>query len=309
MAVPCLPIDIANVMHAIALQSLAAPIAHAERPAGAEVIAWAVPVVAGLALIVGYLLGVRRYSRRFGRRWRTTRTVWFTVGAVMLAVGVSPAIDGVAAADPRWHMIQHLLVGMYAPIGLVFGAPVTLLLGTVDSRRATAVTRMLRTPLVHVVGHPATAGLIATAGLYAFYLTPLYAVAQDQTAVHLGLHVHFLFAGYLFTWSIAGPDPAPRRPGLGVRVAVLVAAWGAHAFLAKLLYAHADALPPGSGHEPEQARQAAELMYYGGDIAELVIAAALFTAWLRHRPRVRTVRHGRQRPSPAFSTASTSRDS
>lgn len=280
--------------HVISLQSLAASSAHVEHPAGAGMIAWAVPVVAGLTLIVGYLLGVRRYSLRFGRRWRPERTVWFTVGAIMLAVGVSPAIDGAATADPRWHMIQHLLVGMYAPIGLVFGAPVTLLLGTVDSRRATAATRWLRTPLVHVLSHPATAGLITTAGLYAFYLTPLYAVAQDHTAVHLGVHAHFLLAGYLFTWSIAGPDAAPRRPGVRVRVTVLVAVWGAHAFLAKLLYAHADELPPRSGHGLEHTRQAAELMYYGGDVAELVIAAALFAAWLRRRPSARAVRHRQQ---------------
>jgi putative membrane protein len=66
--------------------------------------------------------------------------------------------------------------------------------------------------------------------------------------VHHPLHVHFLLAGYLFfAWAVAGPDPAPR-PGMGLRIAVVVAAGGAHSLLAKLLYSRAPALPSGGGH-------------------------------------------------------------
>jgi putative membrane protein len=161
-------------------------------------------------------------------------------------------------------------------------------LATLPARRAAVVTALLRRRTMHVLTHPITAGLITTAGLYVLYLTPLYAASGHNTAVHHGIHVHFLFAGSLFTWSVAGPDPAPRRPGLRIRIAVLITAAGAHAFLAKLLYAHAEVLPPGAEHHPDHVRQAAELVYYGGDVAELVIAAALFSTWLRHRARARS---------------------
>ncbi|MBB4911490.1 cytochrome c oxidase assembly protein [Actinophytocola algeriensis] len=82
----------------------------------------------------------------------------------------------------------------------------------------------------------------------------------------------------MFTWSIAGPDSAPRRPGMPTRVVALVLAVAAHSVLAKVLYARAPEGPDG-----EAVREAAQLMYYGGDLAELALAAALFAIWYRRR--------------------------
>jgi putative membrane protein len=117
------------------------------------------------------------------------------------------------------------------------------------------------------------------------YLTPLYAASVQHGLLHHAVHVHFLAAGYLFAWSIAGPDPAPRRPGTGVRTAVLVVAAGAHSYLGKLLYAGAGELPPGAGHGTAEMEAAAQWMYYGGDLAELLLATALFAAWYRRAGR------------------------
>lgn len=73
---------------------------------------------------------------------------------------------------------------------------------------------MLRSPAVHLLGHPAVAAVLSVGGLYVALLVPLPA--------HPVLDLHYLAAGYLFVWSVAGPDPAPRRPGLKVRMVVLV---------------------------------------------------------------------------------------
>src|SRR5690606_5215246 len=101
---------------------------------------------------------------------------------------------------------------------------------------------------------------------------------------HQLIHLHYLLAGCLYAWVVAGPDPAPRRPGLAGRVALLVAASAAHACLAKLLYAGADRLPPGlADRDPAAWQAAAELMYYGGTGADLLLATALFAAWYRRR--------------------------
>jgi putative membrane protein len=182
-------------------------------------------------------------------------------------------------------MVQHLLLGMLGPLGLVTGAPVTLLLGASPRSAGRAVTRVLRSRVFHVVGHPVTAAALHVGGLFVLYLTPLYAVSAQQGAVHHLVHVHFLAAGYLFAWAVAGPDPAPRRPGLGVRVTVLVLAAGAHSYLGKLLYAGAGELPPGAGHSAAETEAAAQLMYYGGDVVELLLATALFWGWYRRAGR------------------------
>jgi putative membrane protein len=129
------------------------------------------------------------------------------------------------------------------------------------------------------------AAVIQVGGLFALYLTPLYAATLQSGPLHAAVSLHFFLAGCLFTWSVAGPDPAPRRPGVGVRVAVLVVAAAAHAFLAKLLYAHAAALPPGTAFPVARVEQAAGWMYYGGDLAELALAVLLFGDWYHRRVR------------------------
>jgi putative membrane protein len=178
-------------------------------------------------------------------------------------------------------MVQHLLIGMLAPLGLVLGAPVTLLLRSLPARHGRVIGRMLRSPPAHVLGHPVTALLLNFGGLAALYCTPLYAAAGTHPVLHDAVHVHFLLAGYLFAWVIAGPDPAPRRPSVKARLVILGVAVAGHAILSQLLYAGIlvqVAVPV------EQLHGGAVLMYYGGDIAELLLALALVTTWRPRRP-------------------------
>ena len=53
-----------------------------------------------------------------------------------------------------------ILLGMLGPLGLVMGAPVTLLLGSAPVTVGRAVTGLLRTRPVHVVSHPVTAAAL-----------------------------------------------------------------------------------------------------------------------------------------------------
>ncbi|MEH1098061.1 cytochrome c oxidase assembly protein [Micromonospora sp. CPCC 205561] len=239
------------------------------------------PLAAVAVLALGYLLAVSRD----GRGWRRRRTVAWLTGCAVLAVALGPVGGG--AGDPRAHMAQHLLLGMVAPLALALGAPVTLLLRVVPPPVGRRIGRFLRARPVHVLAHPVTAALLTTGGLALVLLTPLYAAAERDPVLHQALHLHYVAAGYLFAWSVAGPDPAPRRPGPAVRVGALLGAGAGHAVLAKYLYAHAATLPPGLPDRDVAAlRAAARLMYYGGDVGELLLAVALFVAWYRRgRPR------------------------
>jgi putative membrane protein len=258
-------------------------LAHVGHAAGGtEVLGWV--LVASIVLVpaLAYARAVR--SRHAGGRpWPAGRTACFVLGLALAAVALSPAMAAAAHDGPRGHMVQHLLLGMFAPLALVLAAPATLLLAALPPGGRRRVAAVLRSRALHVLAHPGTAAVLDVGGLYVLYLTPLYAVVAGNTVVHQLVGVHFLLAGYLFSWSIAGPDPAPRRPGLAVRVAVLIGAGTAHGHLAKLLYARAGELPPGSTAELDEVQAAAQLMYYGGDLAEVALAVALFAAWNRRR--------------------------
>ncbi|MEU8374856.1 cytochrome c oxidase assembly protein [Micromonospora sp. NPDC048894] len=223
----------------------------------------------------GYLAAALRQRDPGRAGWSHWRTASFGAGAALLAVALLlPAHDLVG------HMWQHLLVGMLAPLGLVLGAPGTLALRTVRPRAGRAALRLLRHPAVAVATHPVTGLLLTAGGLYLLHLTPLYRATLTHPGLHPLLLLHFLLSGYAFTWAIAGPDPGTHRPGVPVRLVVLGLSVAAHATLAQLMYAGlVDADAPA-----DQLRTAATLMYYVGDLAEILLALALLVTW-RPEPR------------------------
>ena len=235
---------------------------------------WSPIVVVIVVLALAYLAAAARAGTG-PHGWPRRRTAAWLLGCAVAVVALSPVLAG---HDPRTHMARHLLLGMVSPLGLVLAAPVTLLLRVTEPATGRRISRVLRARAVHVLSHPASAALLAVGGLYAVLLPPRAEVAGTHPVLHNVLLLHYLAAGYLFTWSIAGPDPAPRRPGTTTRVVVLVLAAAAHSVLSKVLYARA---PDGPGGEA--VRGAAQLMYYGGDLAELALAAVLFATWYRRR--------------------------
>ncbi|WP_111768544.1 cytochrome c oxidase assembly protein [Nakamurella deserti] len=215
------------------------------------------------------------------RGWSGWRTASFALGVVLVGVALQPGL--LPTDDFRGHMAQHLVIGMVAPLLLVLGAPVTLLLRSVTPRVGRFVGELLRSRPAHLIASPVTALVLNLGGLAAIYGTPLYAEMLRNGAVHTLVTVHVFLAGYLFAWVVAGPDPAPRRPSVPVRLVVLGIAVAGHAVLSQLLYAGVLDVPVPA----DQRRGAAELMYYGGDIAELLVAVALVSRW-RPRRRART---------------------
>jgi putative membrane protein len=131
---------------------------------------------------------------------------------------------------------------------------------------------VLRSRIARAVAHPVTALVLSTGGLVALYLTPLYARMLADPALHQAVTVHFVLSGCLFAWVVAGADPAPHRPTVPVRLLLLGVAIAVHATLSQLLYAGAYVQVPAAVAD----RQAgATLMYYGGDVAEVLLALAV----------------------------------
>src|SRR4051794_25015737 len=77
-------------------------------------------VVAVIAVAYTTLAVQRRHEPRSWSLWRTAS---FLLGAALLIFALVPALSPYPAGDFRGHMHQHLLLGMYAPLALVLGAP------------------------------------------------------------------------------------------------------------------------------------------------------------------------------------------
>ena len=239
-----------------------------------------IPAVWLTALVAAavYLAAVR--SSRHRGPWPLPRTgAWLTgvlIAAVATHLALSPAGSGFVG-----HMTGHLLLGMLAPLLLVLAAPGTLALRSLSVVPARRLSSVLRSGPVRVLTHPIPAALLNGGALWLLYGTPLYGAMHVNPLLLVAVHVHVFAAGYLFAFSITGPDPTPHRPSHAVRAAVLLAAIAAHSVLAKYLYAH-----PPLGVGAADAALGSQLMYYGGDAVELGLIVALGTSWYRStRPR------------------------
>ena len=214
-------------------------------------------------------------------RWSGWRTASFAAGVGLIVSSMLPPLASWANHDLRGHMLQHLFLGMFGPLGLVFGAPGSLLLRSVSARTARGIMNFLRIRPIRFLIHPVTAAFLDIGGMYLLYLTPFYALSMGDPVLFVLLHVHFVLSGYLFTWSVAGPDPAPHRPSGNLRLIVLFLATAAHAILGKLMYGYG--YPQGTQASLEEIQAAAQWMYYGGDLAEFLIIVGFFAAWFRQR--------------------------
>lgn len=244
----------------------------------AQLLGWAPLLLAGLAG-TAYAWGAALERERRG--WPARRTASFLAGTTLVVLALSPDVDAWADRDFAGHAAQHLLLAMLAPLLLVLGAPTTLLLRRLPHRAARRLGRLLHGPVGRVLAHPVPALVLSSGGLVVLYLTPLYELSTRHDLVHALVHVHLLAAGLLFTWAIAGHDPAAGRASVRARLVALGVAVAVHATLSQLL--HAGVLV--RVDEPAQEMRAAgSLMYFGGDLIELLLALALLATW-RPAPR------------------------
>lgn len=247
--------------------------------------------LAALAVVAGIYLLLATRRRREAKRWSQWRTASFTTGITLLAAALAGPVAALATTDFRGHMLQHLLIGMLAPLALVLGAPVTLLLRSLPPAQGRRIGAVLHSHALHLLANPWSALVLSVGGMVMLYCTPLYRATTASMPAHHLLHAHFLLAGYLFAWVIAGPDPAPRRPPVPLRLVVLGVAVAVHATLSQLMYAGliVDVPVPAP-----QLRGAAALMYYGGDIAELLLTLALVSTWRPVSRSASAVAHSRR---------------
>lgn len=230
-------------------------------------------------LLALYLLALARQRAR-ARPWSHWRTAAFLLGMGCVLGSLVPPLASHAHHDLSAHMLQHLLLGMLGPIGLVLGTPVTLALRTLPPRASRALVRLLHSAPIRFITHPIAALLLNIGGMAALYLTPLYALMAEHAVLHVLVHLHFVAAGTLFSWAILQLEPAgPRRLSAAARLVILFVAIATHATLAKTMYAHG--FPRGTAHALPEIQRAAQIMYYGGDLTELLLLIVLCATWPR----------------------------
>jgi putative membrane protein len=251
------------------------------------------PLLLVLVAAGAYGSGVLRLTRR-GDRWPVSSRWWFA-GALLAALvgaGYPPLAQPTTFGE---HAVGHLVVYLLAPTLLALSAPVTLWLRACRPGARRKTLRLLHSRPVRLLTLAPVVVVLDVSGMYAYYLTPLFAAAAQHPVLDLLVHVHMFLAGCLLSWFVLGRDPGPRRGGLPAQLSALLATAAAHDVMAKLMYARL--LPAGAG-TAAQLRTGAQLLYYGGDALELLTAAVVMAGWYRRGSRElgRIERRRRTRP-------------
>ena len=200
---------------------------------------WRFDWLLGTAAIAGavvYLIGVRRV-RRQGIHWPPGRTAAWLVGCAMVLVATSSGLARYAVAQFSLHMIEHMTLGMIAPILLVLGGPVTLALRALPAAGRDGVpglregiVSVMHSRFMRFITHPLVVFALFVTSFYSLYFTSLFEVMITSHVGHVWMGIHFLTVGYLYYWVIIGVDPAPRQLPPFVKLALLLGALPFHAF-------------------------------------------------------------------------------
>lgn len=210
------------------------------------------------------------------KRWPVHRYLFWYAGVIVAGAALVGPLADTAHSSFSAHMTGHLLLGMLAPLLLLHGKPLTLLMRGLPTNAARRLSRLLNSRFIAVASHPVSTAILNFGGLFILYRTDLFLLMHQSTWIYALVHIHVLLAGYVFTWSILYTDLTVHRHSFRLRAAVLIVALAAHKVLAKSLYA----MPP-AGVTTSDGEMGALIMYYGGDAVDMAIIILFCYSWYK----------------------------
>jgi putative copper resistance protein D len=195
---------------------------------------------------------------------------------------VTGTISGLAAYDDTnftIHTVQHILIGMLAPIFLALSAPVTLALQASGRRVQTTILKVVHSPVARLLSNPGVTWSLYGGSIFGLYFTHLYSYSLNHPLAHQLIHLHLLATGCLFFWPAIGIDPLPNRMNHGLRMLYLMLSLPVHTILGMALESQTTPIAPGISLSDLHA--GGGLMWVAGEATGVLCTLAVFVNWLR----------------------------
>ncbi len=154
-------------------------------------------LVAGGAVLYG--TGVARV-----RDWPWRRTLAWAAGLLVVLLATCSGISRYSMVLFSVLAVQHVLVGLVAPVLLLYGAPLRLALKAMRGEGGPLLAAAAASRGVRVLGDPLVASALLLLSLYVFYLSPLFGASLANHALHSLALVVFLGVGLAYFHGTAG---------------------------------------------------------------------------------------------------------
>ncbi|KIL43635.1 hypothetical protein KP77_33410 [Jeotgalibacillus alimentarius] len=243
-------------------------------------------IVIGVTALTVYYLAYEKQSN-----WPLYRFGLFTAGVLTAVISLAGPLANEAHSNFIIHMVIHLLLGMLSPLLIVVSKPLTLMLRSLPVKKARRLSVWVRrSRYVRLLHLPVTGACLNIGGLFLLYMTDLFHQMHSSLVLFILIHLHVFLAGYLFTHIILEVDFTARRYSFYHRATVLILALAGHKILSKMIYAD-----PPEGISRTAGENGAMLMYYGGDVIDVILIILICYQWYRARQRTYTIQNN---PSP-----------
>ncbi|NKZ04737.1 bifunctional copper resistance protein CopD/cytochrome c oxidase assembly protein [Actinomadura latina] len=138
------------------------------------------------------------------RDWPRKRTAAWTAGLLVLLLATASGISRYSMVLFSAHAIQHVLVGVVAPLLLLYGAPVKLALKAMRGEGRALLAAAAGSRGLRVLSRPVVASALLLLSLYAWYVSPLFPPSLSNHALHSLTLVAFLVIGLAYFHGTAG---------------------------------------------------------------------------------------------------------
>ncbi|SDB80631.1 putative copper resistance protein D [Raineyella antarctica] len=196
----------------------------------------------GLAVIAlaSYYWGLRKVHAK-GDHWPIVRTLFWTLGWVLVLFLATSGLWEYSTVAYSWHMLVHMTVNMLVPVLCLLGAPVTLLQaaarirrhGQMPGPREVTVELHGATSLRKVL-NPLVVWVLYVSSLFLVYMTPLFPWLMRYHWAHQLMLLYFMVTGYLFFDLVIGIDKWTNLPHMG-RLALVIGVMPFHAMFAVMI--------------------------------------------------------------------------
>jgi cytochrome c oxidase assembly factor CtaG len=250
-------------------------------------------VTAGIAVFAAlYVWGMWRVRRRHPTHpWSLIRATSYFLGLVTIVVATQSSVGAYDDELFSVHMVQHLLLIMVAPVFLVAGRPITLLLHASRNPVHRWTLIVIRSRIMTALTCPPVAASIYAIVIIGTHLTGFMNVTLEHEQVHNAEHLLYLFAGYIYFLPLLGSEPIRWKMSFPTRFLLLALSMPIDTFVGvvllqanhELFSAYANSGRTWGPSPLADLHTGGAIMWVGGDAIMFILVLCVFIAFLQDK--------------------------